>query len=255
METLPGGTLSETSSPSSEPDSMPASDQATPASSSAPSPVPSPAPSEAAARRTARPAPRSEPALTRARAANVPSRRQSRSGTASLVALFEQRRLHSLLSLALYTNVETQDIAHHLENASLFAEYAYVSTASAGSHSGGGGNKLKVPNTFKEVMILPQAARWKAVADKEIVSLKKHSVYELVPASSVRAGQKVVGSPWVNKTKADNLFKSRLVVLGWAQVPGIDCGGTFAPVCRLQSIRMLLAIAAELDYEVLMLDA
>ena len=43
-------------------------------------------------------------------------------------------------------------------------------------------------------------------------------------------------------------------MLGWAQVPGIDCGGTFATVCRLQSIRMTLAITAELDYGVLMLD-
>ena len=65
---------------------------------------------------------------------------------------------------------------------------------------------------------------------------------------------KVVGSRWVNNIKADDLLKIRLVVLGWAKVPGIDCSGTFAPVCRLQSIRMMLAIAAELDYEVLMLD-
>ena len=64
----------------------------------------------------------------------------------------------------------------------------------------------------------------------------------------------MVGSRWVNKTKADDLFKSRLVVLGRAQVPGIDCGGTFVPVCRLQSIRTMLAIAAELDYKVLMLE-
>ena len=64
----------------------------------------------------------------------------------------------------------------------------------------------------------------------------------------------MVGSRWVNKIKVNEPFKSRLAVLGWAQVPGIDCGGTFAPVCRLQSIRMMLVIAAELDYEVLMLD-
>ena len=102
-------------------------------------------------------------------------------------------------------------------------------------------------------MGLPKAARWKAVADKEFASLKKHGVYELVPASSDPAGQKVVDFRWVNKIKADNLFKSRLLVLGWAQVPGIDCGGTFAHVCRLQSIRMVLVIAVELDCEVLML--
>ena len=64
----------------------------------------------------------------------------------------------------------------------------------------------------------------------------------------------MVGSCWANKIKAYNLLKSRLVVLGWTQVPGIDFGGIFAPVCRLESIRIMLAIAAELDYEVLMLD-
>ena len=63
-------------------------------------------------------------------------------------------------------------------------------------------------------MSLPQAARWKVAADKEIASLKKHGVYELVPVSSVPAVQKVVSSPCVNKIKADDLFKSRLVVAG-----------------------------------------
>ncbi|CAM9977613.1 unnamed protein product, partial [Ascophyllum nodosum] len=52
-------------------------------------------------------------------------------------------------------------------------------------------------------MSLPQAARWKAAADKEIASLKKHDVYELVPAPSVPDGQKLVGSRLVNKIKAD----------------------------------------------------
>ena len=50
------------------------------------------------------------------------------------------------------------------------------------------------------------------------------------------------------------MYKGRLVVLGWSQVPGIACGGTFAPVCRLQTIQMVLTFAAELDYDVYMLD-
>ena len=64
----------------------------------------------------------------------------------------------------------------------------------------------------------------------------------------------MIGTQWVHKVKADGTYKSRLVVQGWSQVPGIDCGGTFAPVCRLQSIPVMLAIAADLDYEVFMLD-
>ena len=37
-------------------------------------------------------------------------------------------------------------------------------------------------------------------------------------------------------------------------MPGIDCGSTFAPVCRLQSIRMVLAIPAEYNLECWQLD-
>ena len=129
----------------------------------------------------------------------------------------------------------------------------YVVTNALGSFSGGG-SKEKITNTFKEAMTLPQAARWKVASDKEIASLKKHGVYELVPITTVPDGRKAVGVRWVYKIKADEVYKGRLVVLGWSQVTGIDCDGTFAPVCRLQSIRMILAIAAELDYEVYMLD-
>ena len=58
----------------------------------------------------------------------------------------------------------------------------------------------------------------------------------------------------IHKIKSYGVYKGRLVVLGWSQTPGVDCGGTFSPVCRLQSIRMVPAIATEMDYEVYMLN-
>ena len=64
----------------------------------------------------------------------------------------------------------------------------------------------------------------------------------------------MIGSQWVFKVKTDNTYKARLVAQGWNQVHGRDCGGTYAPVCRLQSIRVVLAIAAELNLEVRQLD-
>ena len=96
-------------------------------------------------------------------------------------------------------------------------------------------------------MTLSQAVRWKVASDKEIASLEKHGVYELVPITSVPNGRKVVGTRWVYKIKADGVYKCRLVVLRWSQVPEIVCGGIFAPVYRLQSIRVVLAIAAGLE--------
>ena len=56
------------------------------------------------------------------------------------------------------------------------------------------------------------------------------------------------------KLKVNSTYKGRLVVQRFLKIPGVDCGGTFALVCRLQNIRMMLAIAAELDYEGHMLD-
>ena len=54
--------------------------------------------------------------------------------------------------------------------------------------------------------------------------------------------------------KANQKCKAHLVAQGWNQVPGQDCGSTFAPVCRLQSVRMVLAIDAEMDWKVRQLD-
>ena len=56
------------------------------------------------------------------------------------------------------------------------------------------------------------------------------------------------------KVKANQTYKARLVAQGWNQVPGQDCGSTFAPVCGLQSVRKVLAIAAEMDWKVRQLD-
>ena len=67
------------------------------------------------------------------RAASLPPSGETRNNTASLAAR-SKNTLHSLWSLALYTNAGTQDISHHLQNASLFAEYAYICTITAGNH-------------------------------------------------------------------------------------------------------------------------
>ena len=69
-------------------------------------------------------------------------------------------------------------------------------------------------------MSLPQAARWKTASDKEIASVEKHGVFNLVPITSVPAGHKVVGTRWVFKIQADSTYKGRLVVQGVLQILG-----------------------------------
>ncbi|RDX63928.1 putative mitochondrial protein, partial [Mucuna pruriens] len=61
--------------------------------------------------------------------------------------------------------------------------------------------------------------------------------------------RKVIGVKWVfrpnlNPNGSINKHKTRLVVKGYAQIFGVDFSDTFAPIARLDTIILLLAIAA-----------
>jgi hypothetical protein len=51
-----------------------------------------------------------------------------------------------------------------------------------------------------------------------------------------------------------HIYKALLVVKGFRQVQGIDYDETFSPVAMLKSIRIILAIAAYFNYEILQMD-
>ena len=105
-----------------------------------------------------------------------------------------------------------------------------------------------------EAMELPEAAGCKVATVKGMDSLKELNVYTLIPKWTIPPVTKIIGSKRVCKRKADSTYKARIVAQGWNLVPGIDCGGVSSPVYRLQSIGMVLAIAADLNWEVLQLD-
>ena len=81
--------------------------------------------------------------------------------------------------------------------------------------------------------------------------MSKHDVYELLSAPK---GCKIIGSIWVLKVKPDGILKSRFCAQGFSQVSGTDFGSTYAPVCRIPSVRIVLAIAASHDWNVIHLD-
>ena len=84
----------------------------------------------------------------------------------------------------------------------------------------------------------------------------QNDVWELVPRPK---GVNVIGTKWIFKNKSIEhgtviKNKSRLVTQGYTQVEGIDFDETFAPVARLESIRILLAIASHLNFKLYQMD-
>lgn len=113
---------------------------------------------------------------------------------------------------------------------------------------------IKIPNSYNDAMNSPQREQWKEAIGKEMDSLNKHEVYELVPITSVPKEEKILGSRFVFKQKADGRFKARLVVQGHVQEAGLDYGRSYAPVCRIGSVRTLLAVACEHGWPVWQMD-
>ena len=77
----------------------------------------------------------------------------------------------------------------------------------------------------------------------ELNQFQRNEVWYLVPRPS---HQSVIGTKWIfrNKMNENGVVtrnKARLVAQGYSQEEGIDFEETFAPVVRLEAIRILLA--------------
>jgi len=100
------------------------------------------------------------------------------------------------------------------------------------------------PASCEEALRLP---KWKNAMEEEMSMIQKNKTWELVDKPENR---KVIGVKWVFRTKLNadssiNKYKARLVVKGYAQIFGVDCSNTFASVSRLDTIRLVLTIAAQ----------
>jgi hypothetical protein len=108
------------------------------------------------------------------------------------------------------------------------------------------------PFRVEEVLQDPD---WVLAMQEELKNFKRYEVWSLVP----RPKQNVVGTRWVFRNKQDEhgvvtRNKARLVLKGYAQVVGLDFEETFAPVARLESIRILLAYAAHHSFKLFQMD-
>ncbi|GJR04945.1 retrovirus-related pol polyprotein from transposon TNT 1-94 [Tanacetum coccineum] len=99
------------------------------------------------------------------------------------------------------------------------------------------------PKNIKEAML---DASWIESMQYELNQFKRLDVWELVECP---IGRNIIAVKWIwkNKTDAENTAirnKSRLVAKGYGQEKGIDFEESFAPVARLEAVRIFMAYAA-----------
>ncbi|GJX26140.1 retrovirus-related pol polyprotein from transposon TNT 1-94 [Tanacetum coccineum] len=100
-------------------------------------------------------------------------------------------------------------------------------------------------------------ADWVSAMQDELDQFARLKVWRLVPRPE---GKTIIKTKWIFKNKKDesNLVirnKARLVAVGYCQQEGIDYDETFAPVARIEAIRLFLAYAAHNDFTVFQMDA
>ena len=99
------------------------------------------------------------------------------------------------------------------------------------------------PASFAEAERHPS---WRKAKEEEMASIEENRTWSLV---DLPHGRRAIGLKWVYKVKRDGdgavvKYKARLVVKGYAQCQGIDYDEVFAPVARLDTMRLLIALAA-----------
>nr|GFB20125.1 retrovirus-related Pol polyprotein from transposon TNT 1-94 [Tanacetum cinerariifolium] len=99
-------------------------------------------------------------------------------------------------------------------------------------------------------------ADWVSEMQEELDQFARLKVWILVPRPE---GKTIIKTKWIFKNKKDESSlvirnKERLVAVGYTQQEGIDYVETFAPVARIEAIRLFLAYAAHKDFTVFQMD-
>ncbi|KAI3771062.1 hypothetical protein L6452_02215 [Arctium lappa] len=97
---------------------------------------------------------------------------------------------------------------------------------------------------------------WINAMQDELNEFKRNKVWRLIPRPKDKS---IVGTKWVFRNKKDEAGiiirnKARLVAKGYNQQEGIDYDETYAPVARIEAIRIFLAYAAHKNIKVYQMD-
>ena len=105
------------------------------------------------------------------------------------------------------------------------------------------------PHLLAEAKHHPDWPLWEKAIIEELAMLKTASTWRLEEAPP---GANIINSKWVFKAKKDAVgniaqYKAQLVTQGFSQINGVDYDNTFAPVVKLASSRVLIAMANRLQ--------
>ncbi|KAK1664145.1 hypothetical protein QYE76_052304 [Lolium multiflorum] len=111
------------------------------------------------------------------------------------------------------------------------------------------------PLKVHEALVDPD---WVIAMQEELECFTRNEVWSLVERLKDHRIN-VIGTKWVFKNKQDEdgiviRNKARLVAQGFAQIEGMDFEDTFAPVARLEAIRLLLAFASFNNFKLYQMD-
>nr|KYP45533.1 Copia protein [Cajanus cajan] len=109
------------------------------------------------------------------------------------------------------------------------------------------------PMTFEEAA---KDKNWRKFMDVEIHAMEKNETWEL---TNLPVDKRPIGVKWVYKTKHKpsgeiDRFKARLMAKGYKQKSGIDYFEVFAPVARLDTIRMIISTLTQNNLKIHQID-
>ncbi|CAI5464660.1 unnamed protein product [Closterium sp. Yama58-4] len=114
---------------------------------------------------------------------------------------------------------------------------------------------IPTPRSYAEAIEGPYSSQWQAAMDAEMASWKSTGTYvDEVPPP----GANIVSGMWIFRVKrppgSPPVFKARYVARGFSQREGVDFFQTFSPTPKMTTLRVLLHVAAQRDYELHSLD-
>ncbi|CAI5527741.1 unnamed protein product [Closterium sp. Naga37s-1] len=114
---------------------------------------------------------------------------------------------------------------------------------------------IPTPRSYAEAMEGPYSSQWQTAMDAEMASWKSTGTYvDEVPPP----GANIVSGMWIFRVKrppgSPPVFKACYVARGFSQREGVDFFQTFSPTPKMTTLRVLLHVAAQRDYELHSLD-